>query len=55
MAGALLKDIIEYCEPLSLGGLQGLSGIPGTIGGVLTMNAGTNRGEIADCVKPCRC
>jgi UDP-N-acetylmuramate dehydrogenase len=51
MAGALLKDAIEYCEAHSLGGLQGLSGIPGTIGGVLTMNAGTNRGEIADCVK----
>lgn len=51
MAGALLKDIIEHCESHSLGGLQGLAGIPGTIGGVLTMNAGTHHGEIGDCVK----
>jgi UDP-N-acetylmuramate dehydrogenase len=51
MAGALLKDVIEYCEAHGLGGLQGLSGIPGTIGGALTMNAGANHGEIGDCVK----
>ncbi len=49
-AGTLLKDVIEFCEHHSLGGLQGLSGIPGTMGGVLTMNAGANRGEIGDCV-----
>ncbi len=51
MAGALLKDLIEFCERQNLGGLQGLAGIPGTLGGVLTMNAGTNLGEIGDCVR----
>jgi UDP-N-acetylmuramate dehydrogenase len=51
MAGALLQDVVAYCETHGLGGLQGLAGIPGTIGGALTMNAGTNHGEIGDHVK----
>ena len=49
-AGALLKDVISFCERHGLGGIEGLSGIPGTIGGALTMNAGANHGEIDDCV-----
>lgn len=51
LAGTLLQYVIEYCENRSLGGLQGLSGIPGTVGGALTMNAGANHGEIGDHVK----
>ena len=47
-AGAMLQDLVLFCEQRSLGGLEYLSGIPGTVGGALFMNAGTNRGEIGD-------
>lgn len=49
-AGASLNDVILFCEQRALGGLEGLSGIPGTIGGALTMNAGASHGEIGDAV-----
>ena len=45
-AGTLLQDLILYYEKNSLGGLEYLSGIPGTVGGALIMNAGTRNGEI---------
>lgn len=49
-SGVLLKDLILFSENHSLGGLECLSGIPGTIGGALIMNAGTHCGEIGDTV-----
>ncbi len=49
-AGADLQQLIIYCEGCSLGGLQYLSGIPGTVGGALMMNAGTDKGEIGNVV-----
>lgn len=47
-AGVLLQDIVLKCEQNSLGGLEYMSGIPGTVGGALIMNAGTHLGEIGD-------
>jgi len=47
-AGATVKDMIEYCEKNGLAGLEYMSGIPGTIGGALRMNAGAFVGEIGD-------
>ncbi len=49
-AGALLEDVILFSEHHSLGGLECLSGIPGTVGGALMMNAGTHYGEIGDAI-----
>lgn len=49
-AGVLLQDLVLFSETHSLGGVAYLSGIPGTIGGALMMNAGTNQGEIGDTV-----
>lgn len=47
-AGTILNDLLVYCEKNNLGGLEYLSGIPGTVGGALIMNAGTHKGEIGD-------
>jgi UDP-N-acetylmuramate dehydrogenase len=47
-AGARLSRVVEVCEQRGLGGLEGLAGIPGTIGGALTMNAGASHGDIGD-------
>jgi len=45
-AGVLLNDLILFCEKNNLGGMECLSGVPGTVGGALIMNAGTHAGEI---------
>lgn len=50
-AGTHLEDLILFCEKKNLGGLEYLSGIPGTVGGALIMNAGTGKGEIGDRVQ----
>jgi len=50
-AGTHLEDLILFCEKNNLGGLECLSGIPGTVGGALIMNAGTGKGEIGDRVQ----
>lgn len=50
-AGVLLNTLVLTCEQQGRGGLEALSGIPGTVGGALMMNAGTNKGEIGDHVK----
>lgn len=47
-AGATVKDMVEYCEQHGLAGLEYMSGIPGTVGGALRMNAGAFVGEIGD-------
>ena len=44
--GAKLQDLVLFCEQRSLGGLEYLAGIPGTVGGALIMNAGTQKSEI---------
>jgi UDP-N-acetylmuramate dehydrogenase len=47
-AGVLVSDLVGYCEEHSLAGLDFMSGIPGTLGGALRMNAGAFVGEIGD-------
>jgi UDP-N-acetylmuramate dehydrogenase len=47
-AAALDKRVAEAAAEAGLGGLAFLFGIPGTIGGALTMNAGANGGETKD-------
>lgn len=47
-AGALLKDAAAYAAEQSLTGLEFASGIPGSVGGAVTMNAGAYGGEMKD-------
>jgi UDP-N-acetylmuramate dehydrogenase len=47
-AAALDKRVAETAAVASLGGLEFLFGIPGTIGGALRMNAGANGRETKD-------
>lgn len=50
-AGALLVKTANVAYENSLTGLEFASGIPGTIGGAVTMNAGAYGGEIKDVVE----
>lgn len=47
---ARLLDLTLFAADLSLSGMEALSGIPGSVGGGLFMNAGAYGGEIADTV-----
>ena len=47
-AGALDINVARHCRDRGAGGLAFLSGIPGTIGGALRMNAGAYGQEMAD-------
>jgi UDP-N-acetylmuramate dehydrogenase len=47
-AGALDLTVAKTAEEAGLGGLEFLSGVPGTIGGALRMNAGAFGGEMKD-------
>jgi UDP-N-acetylmuramate dehydrogenase len=47
-ASALDINVAQYAARAGLGGLEFLSGIPGTIGGALRMNAGAYGGEVKD-------
>lgn len=47
-ASALLSSLVVFAGERGLEGLECLSGIPGTVGGGVRMNAGTASGEIAD-------
>lgn len=50
MAGANLPKLINECVRLGRAGIEGLGGIPATLGGALVMNAGGAFGQIADVV-----
>jgi UDP-N-acetylmuramate dehydrogenase len=50
-AGLGLADLLSYCRRSGLGGLEFLSGIPGTVGGAVAMNAGAFGEEIGARVK----
>lgn len=50
-AGALLSQIAAQAFRCSLTGFEFASGIPGTLGGAVTMNAGAYGGEMKDVIK----
>lgn len=49
-AGVNLPRLVLDTVREGLGGLEGLGGIPATVGGALVMNAGGAYGQIGDCV-----
>ncbi len=53
-AGALLVKIAQMAFENGLTGMEFASGIPGTLGGGITMNAGAYGGELKDIVKSVR-
>ncbi len=50
-AGVHLPRLITEAVRRGLGGLEGLGGVPATIGGAVVMNAGGRYGQIADVVE----
>lgn len=50
-AGANLPSLILECVRRGLAGLEGLGGIPASVGGAIAMNAGGAWGQIADAVR----
>jgi UDP-N-acetylmuramate dehydrogenase len=52
IAGAACLDatVAEYAAAAGLAGLEFLSGIPGSIGGAVAMNAGAYGGDVATCL-----
>lgn len=48
MAGTLLSRAAQFAAAQSLQGMEALKGIPGTVGGAVTMNAGAYGTEIRD-------
>lgn len=50
-AGARLSRVVSAAEDWALSGMEGLAGIPGTLGGAVRMNSGTPAGEIGPLVK----
>jgi UDP-N-acetylmuramate dehydrogenase len=53
-AGSLDANVARAALEAGLGGLEFLSGVPGTIGGALRMNAGAYGGEIKDVIETAR-
>jgi UDP-N-acetylmuramate dehydrogenase len=49
-AGALDATVAEHAAAAGLTGLEFLSGVPGTIGGAVVMNAGAYGGDVASCL-----
>ena len=49
-AGANLKRLCNFAREQSLSGLEFATGIPGTVGGAVYMNAGAHGGQISDVV-----
>lgn len=50
-AGVELMPLARSCSEAGLAGLEGLAGIPASIGGAVRMNAGGRFGEISDVVR----
>lgn len=54
-AGVSLARLSAFAQQNSLAGLEFASGIPGSVGGGLIMNAGAYGGEMKDCVESVVC
>lgn len=54
-AGAKLARVVHFAAAEELSGLESTMGIPGTIGGALVMNAGTDVGSISDLIEVAHC
>lgn len=52
-ASAWLPMVVGTAERGDLSGLDGLTGIPGTLGGAVVMNAGTRHGELSGALLDC--
>jgi UDP-N-acetylmuramate dehydrogenase len=50
-AGCLVPVLVSRCAQEGLSGIEGLAGVPGTLGGALCGNAGTDGGWICDVVE----
>jgi len=50
-AGVDLMPFSRHCSEQGLSGLEGMAGIPGTVGGAVRMNAGGHHGEVGDVVR----
>lgn len=49
-AGVNLASFVRACAKRGLAGIEGMCGIPGTVGGAVVMNAGANGCEVASCL-----
>jgi len=49
-AGAMLARLLSFAVERGLTGLEFATGIPGTVGGAVCMNAGTAQGEMGDII-----
>jgi UDP-N-acetylmuramate dehydrogenase len=54
-SGVLLKDLCDFAQVNGLSGLEFASGIPGSVGGAVFMNAGAYGGEIKDVLYCSKC
>ncbi len=54
-AGVNLQSLCRFCAKQGLSGMNFAVGIPGTVGGAVTMNAGTAMGTMADIVDSIGC
>ncbi len=50
-AGLDLSDLTEYMEENDYSGLENITGIPGSVGGLVNMNGGAYGTEIFDCIE----
>lgn len=53
--GVALSDLCDFAQQQGLSGLEFASGIPGTVGGAVFMNAGAYGGEIKDILYCSKC
>jgi UDP-N-acetylmuramate dehydrogenase len=49
--GIAVADLLNFCKQNGMGGLEFMAGIPGTLGGAITMNAGAWGQSIGDQVR----
>ena len=50
-AGLDLNDLIDFMEKNNYSGLENITGIPGSVGGLVNMNGGAYGTEIFDCIE----